>query len=106
MLLVSRGKPGSVEFAKRANEILPANPALIDTLAAAQAAEKQYDKALADQKRAVALAPEDNVLRLNLARIAMMAGDKDLARKEIERLEALGTAFAQQGDVARIKGSL
>jgi putative PEP-CTERM system TPR-repeat lipoprotein len=106
MLLVSRGKPGGVEFAKRANEVLPANPALIDTLAAAQAAEKQYDKALADQKRAVALAPEDNVLRLNLARIAMMAGDKDLARKEIERLEALGTAFAQQSDVARIKGSL
>jgi putative PEP-CTERM system TPR-repeat lipoprotein len=106
MLLMSRNKPGSLNLARKANEIMPANPALIDTLAAAEALEGQFDKALADQKRAVALAPEENVLRLNLARIAAQAGDKALARKEIERLEALGAAFAQQGDVAKLKGSL
>jgi Flp pilus assembly protein TadD len=106
MLLVTRGKPGALPLARQATDIQPANPALIDTLAAALALDKQFDKALVAQKRAVALAPDQPILRLNLVRIALQAGDKNLARQEIARLEGLGTESARQGDLAKLKGQL
>jgi Flp pilus assembly protein TadD len=106
MLLVTRAKPGALPLARQATDIQPANPALVDTLAAALAMDKQFDKALVAQKRAVALAPDQPILRLNLVRIALQAGDKDLARREIARLEGLGTESARQGDLAKLKGQL
>jgi putative PEP-CTERM system TPR-repeat lipoprotein len=105
-ILARRGDPAALEFAQRAAELAPGVAGVADTLAMALAAQKQFDKALMEQKRAVELDPKDNGLRLGLARIALQAGDKELARKEIERLQALGPAFARQGEVAKLKSSL
>ncbi len=101
-VLVVRGKPGAVVHAQRASDLMPNNPSLMDTLSMALAADKQTDKALALQKRAVELAPTQHALRLNLAKIALQAGDKTLARQELERLQALGRTFAFQDEVARL----
>jgi cellulose synthase operon protein C len=91
-LLVARGKPGGLELARRAVDILPARPALMDTLAMALVSEKQVTQALEMQKKAVELAPSDKALRLNLAKIAHQAGDKALARQELSALQAAGSA--------------
>jgi Flp pilus assembly protein TadD len=105
-VLAVQNKPGGVEFAQRAVALMPDKGALVDTLAMALAAEKQFDKALSTQKRAVELSPDDNGLRLNLARIALQAGDKALARTELDRLQALGPGFAFRDEVVKLAKSL
>lgn len=105
-VLAVQNKPGAVDIAQRAVTLMPDKAALVDTLAMALAADKQFDKALATQKRAVELSPDDNGLRLNLAKIALQAGDKALARTEVDRLQALGPGFAFRDEVAKIAKSL
>ena len=105
-VLAVRGKPGGVAYAQKAVDLMPGRASLIDTLAMALAAEKQFDKALATQKQAVELSPEDNGLHLNLAKIALQAGDKALARKELERLNALGPDFAYRKEVVSLMKTL
>jgi putative PEP-CTERM system TPR-repeat lipoprotein len=84
------GKPGAVDLALQASRLAPDQPAILDTLGLALAAEKRHSEALVAQKRAVELAPGSAELRLNLARVAIAAGDKSLARAELERLIAQG----------------
>ncbi len=105
-VLVVRGKPGAVEYARKATEALPDRPALMDTLAMALAANKQPAEALELQKRAVTLSPTDSGLRLNLAKIAAQAGDKELARKELKALEAVGAALPLRDEVLKMLARL
>lgn len=101
-LLVKQGKAGALALAERANTLAPNQPALIDTLAMALAAENQWPKAVEAQKRAVALAPKDASLRLALARYYLKAGEKSQARGELEDLAKLGERFAAQAEVAEL----
>ena len=105
-VLVSIGGAGAVEYAQRAVDLLPDRPALMDTLALALAAERQFGPALEVQKRAIELAPNDNQLRLNLAKLAVQAGDKLLARAELQRLQSLGSAFQGQAEVTKLMQGL
>ncbi len=90
-VLVQQGKPGAVESAQKAVELLPNQPALLDTLATALAADKRLPEALAMQQKAVDVAPGDAALRFHLAKLALQAGDKALARRELDRLVAMGS---------------
>jgi putative PEP-CTERM system TPR-repeat lipoprotein len=101
-VMLRRGVPGALEHAEKAAKLAPANAAVLDTLALAQAAEKMYPQALMTQKRAVELAPDANSIRLHLAQIAAQAGDKALARTELDRLKALGPKYSQQAEVERL----
>jgi putative PEP-CTERM system TPR-repeat lipoprotein len=101
-VMIRQGKTGALPYAQKAAELAPDNGSILDTLASALAGEKQFDKALSTQKRAVELAPESDSLRLNLAAIALKAGDKTLARAELRRLQALGARFKQQAEVERL----
>ncbi len=105
-VLVQSGKPGAVAYAQRAVDALPNRPPLMDTLALALAADKQIPKALELQKRAVEIAPGDMGLRLNLARIALQAGDKTLARTELDRLASMGAKLPFQPEVTKLRSSL
>jgi cellulose synthase operon protein C len=104
--MVMRGKPGAVAVAQKASDLAPENASVLDTLATALAAEKQLDRAVTTQKRAVELAPEANGLRLHLAELAAKAGDKTLARTELTRLQGLGARFNQQEEVSRLLKTL
>ena len=104
--LVAQGKPGATEFAQRAVDAAPDQPQVLDTLALALAAEKKFDLALSTQRQAVKLAPEDNALRLHLAKIALDSGDKALAKQELTRLRELGSKFALQAEVEKLFKSL
>lgn len=105
-VLAKLGKPGALALAQRSVDTLPDRPESMDTLAYALAADKQYPLALQTQQRAIELAPSNNELRLNLARIALQAGDKSLAKRELEALKAMGATFALQDEVAKLMKSL
>ena len=104
--IASRGQPGGSEFAQRALKLVPDNPAFMDTLAFALWAEKAPAQALEAQRRAVEMAPTEPAFRLSLARMALEAGDKTLARAEIERLKALGNSYPQQAEVSALAKKL
>jgi len=104
-LMLEQKKPGALPYAERAVKAAPDQPALMDTLAMAYAAENQADKAIALQKRVLELRPEDPFLRLNLARFYVQAGEKRLAKAELDRLAVLGDRFPRQDQVdALLKG--
>jgi putative PEP-CTERM system TPR-repeat lipoprotein len=105
-LLMQQNKPGALAYAERAVRAAPGRPALMDTLALALAAEQQPAKAIELQKQALAMLPDDPSLRLNLARFYAQAGEKRLAKTELDRLAALGDRFARQDEVAVLSKSL
>jgi len=105
-IMVKLKKHGALEYAERANKAQPNTPALMDTLATVLAAENQIDKALEVQKKAVAIVPESPLLRLNLAKLQIQAGDKKAARSELEALTKLGDKFDAQAEVGRLLGAL
>lgn len=105
-VLVSRGKPGALGYAERAAELAPRSASVLDTLALAQAADKQFPKAIATQRKAIEIAPGDMTLRLNLARIALQAGDKTLAKGELDRLAAAGLKPPLSDELGRLQKAL
>ena len=105
-LMVKQGKPGAVALAEEATKLVPDRAPLLDTLAAALAAEGQLPKAIEVQARAVARAPTDSSMRLNLARYYLKAGDKTKARTELETLARLGDKFPDQAEVTALMKTL
>ncbi len=101
-LLVQQGKPGAVKLAEQAVSLMPGRAPLLDTLATAQAAENQAGKAVETQKKALAIAPQDPNLRLNLAKHLVKNGAKAEARAELEELARLGDKFPGQREVAQL----
>ena len=106
MLQLQLKKPGALALAQRAVQVAPDQPSLLDTLAQAQAAEGQLSDAVQTQRRAVALAPGEPALALALARYLLQSGDKAQAKVELDRLATLDSAFAQQAEVAQLRGAL
>jgi len=106
LALASQRKAGAVEWAERAVAAAPNQPALLDTLAMAYASDDQFEQAVEQQRKAVALAPQAAGLRLNLARLLLQAGAKTDARAELEQLQKLGAAFGEQAEVQRLIKSL
>ena len=100
------GKDGAVAYAEKANTLTPGEPAFMDTLAMLLSEKNDYAKAVEWQNKAVALQPQNNALKLNLAKIHIKGGKKDLARKELDELAKLGDKFPAQGDVARLLKTL
>jgi len=105
-LLARQGKPGAVAMAEKANELLPNRAPIVDTLASALEAENQLPKAIETQKRAIALEPKDPGMSLRLAKLYIKAGDKVLARNELDALTRLGDKFNGQAEVAALLKTL
>lgn len=96
------GKSGAVALAEEASALLPEDPAILDTLAFALAAENKLPKAIETGKTVIMLAPNEPVYRLNLAKLYIKGGDKGSAKAELERLTSLGAKFARQAEVAEL----
>jgi predicted Zn-dependent protease len=105
-LLMKQGKPGGTDMARRANDLLPGRPQLMDTLAMALAADGKVPQALELQKSAVQRSGGDPGLKLNLARLLIKSGDKAYARAELEDLAKLGDRFREQAEVAALLKTL
>jgi putative PEP-CTERM system TPR-repeat lipoprotein len=99
---MQQDKPGALALAQKANTLVPDQPALMDTLALALAKDKQIDKAIELQKKAVSLQPQNNALRLTLAKLLLQSGDKAGAKAELEALAKLGEGFRDRAEVDQL----
>jgi len=100
------GKPGARELAERGLKIKPEDGALRDTYATVLANEKQFDKAISQQRQLVADQPDQPNYKLNLAQILIQSGNKPAAKVELESLAKLGPKFQQQKDVEALLKTL
>ena len=98
-LMVKAGKPGALPIAQKANALAPNQPAVMNTLAVALAADKQVDQAIELQKKVLGLMPESQAMQLELARLHLQAGQKPQARALLEPLDKLGDKFAGHAEV-------
>ena len=105
-IMVQLGKSGALALANRANQLLPNQPLIMDTLASALAAEKQWPKAIEWQQMAVDKAPEKPGYRLNLAKLLLDSGDRARARVELETLAKLDDKIPVQVEATRLLKSL
>ena len=99
------GKDG-VAYAEKANLLQPNQPNFMDTLAMLLSDKNDYAKAVEWQNKAIALQPQNNALKFNLAKIHIKGGRKDLARDELDALAKLGEKFPAQDEVASLLKSL
>jgi putative PEP-CTERM system TPR-repeat lipoprotein len=105
-MLIAQSKPGAVALAVKANLLLPDRVPLLNTLAEAHHAEKQFGAAIDTQRRAVLLAPQEPRLKLVLARYLVDAKEKAAAREQLESLAALGDKFPEQARVRAMLAAL
>jgi len=105
-LMARQGKPGALAMAARAHKMLPENPSVLDTLATALAADKQFSKAVEIQQGALARSPKDPILKLNLAKLLVQNNQKAEARAALRELAALGDVFSGQAEVAALLRTL
>jgi putative PEP-CTERM system TPR-repeat lipoprotein len=105
-VVVRNGGKDAVAYARRAVDLGPDRPELLDTLAMALSAAGQHTAALDAQRVAVEIAPEAHALRLGLARIAIEAGNKALAREELDKLAKLGAQFPAQDEVRKLQARI
>ena len=95
-------RDGAIAYAQKAVALDPNQPAYLDTLAMLLSDKNDYAKAVEWQNKAIALQPETPTYRLNLAKIHIKGGNKDLARKELDVLAKLGSKFHGQGEVTNL----
>lgn len=98
--------PRAVEYAERANELAPDNPAVMDTLGSILSQSGQTERGLQLLARAVELAPQAYSIRLNFARALVKAGRKSAARKELEPLAKLDNRLPVQHEAAAMLAGL
>ena len=98
-------RPGAVAMAERALKVVPNQPAMMDTLAMALAAESRLPEAIELQKQVVDLAPGSPLFRLNLAKLHLQSGDKSAAREALEsgRNKGLTVDRLSAADRARLR---
>lgn len=98
--------PKALEYAQKANQIAPDQPAFMDTLAVLLADKGETGKAIEILRKALAISPQAAPIRLNLAKTLIKAGKKDEARIELEGLEKLGEKFSGHTEVSQLLKNL
>ncbi len=99
-------KDGAIGYAEKANQLVPNQPAFMDTLAMLLSEKGEHARAMELQSKVVALQGNNPLFRLNLAKIYIKGGNKDLAKKELDDLAKLGDKFSSQAEVAKLKSGL
>ena len=105
-VLFQQGKPEGLQHARKANELAPGEPALMDTLAATLRAAGQLPEAVEWQRKAVAASNGEPRYRMRLAELLIATGNPTQARDELKVLEALGENFAQRDKVLELLKSV
>lgn len=99
-------RDGAIAFAEKATAVAPNQPAFMDTLAELLSEKGDYAKAVVIQNKALALQPQNAFFKLNLAKIHVKGGKKDLARKELDELTKMGDKFPAQAEVTALLAGL
>ena len=96
----------ALQHAEKAIALDPGQSAFMDTLAMLHSERNDYAKALEWQNKAIGLQPDSGLYRFNLAKIHLKAGQKALARQELDQVAKMGDKFGGQAEVARLLQSL
>jgi len=94
--------PKAIEYAEMANKLAPEQPEYMDTLGVLLVAKGERGQGIALLKKAVALAPQQATIRLNLAKALVQNGDKAEAKKELDELAKIGDKFPAQKEVEEL----
>ena len=98
--------PNALGYAERAAKLAPNNAAILDTYGTLLIRKGETVKGLESLGRAAALAPSGFDVRLKYARALAQAGQKDLARKELEALQAVPEDFPGKSDIPALLKAL
>jgi putative PEP-CTERM system TPR-repeat lipoprotein len=99
-------RPAALEYAERAHELAPDNPAIMDTLGAILAQAGQVERGLELLGRAADAAPEAHQIRLNFAKSLLKTDRKAAARKELESLARLDERLPVRQEAVKLLGGL
>ena len=98
--------PKALEYAEKANEFAPDTAAILDTLGELLLDKGEVKRAVELQQRAVALAPDNAIFRLNFARALIKDGQKQPAKRQLVLLAKLGDQYPDQGAVTKLMQGL
>lgn len=87
--------PRALEYAEKANQLAPDNPAILDTLGWMLVEQGNITRGLPLLQKAASVAPEAVAIRYHLVLGLVKSGDKVKARKELEQILATGKTFPQ-----------
>ena len=97
----------ALEFARKAIELAPDDPAVLDTLGVIQLQRGDSQSALANLRRAADLAPTSSAIQLNLARALVDAGKKEEARAVLDNIVRRGSRIrGVKEEVAKLRAML
>ena len=100
------GSPKALEYAEKANQLAPNQPAFMDTLAMILAAKGDTSQAVKLLRKAMEMAPQAASIQLNLAKVLIKANNKAEARIELEALAKLGDKFPAHAEVTDLLKTL
>ena len=106
MLLRGEDQPRALELARKANELAPKSPALMDTLALLLMDSGDLAQARELLEEAVEAAPKATVLQLHLAQVQAKAGDQDAARASLKKLLDTDATFPERAAAEALLASL
>jgi putative PEP-CTERM system TPR-repeat lipoprotein len=96
----------AVALAERAVALQPGQAAFLDTLAKALAVDGRSDDAIKVLRAAVDASNDMPALRLSLVRLYAKSGKREDALREVEALQALGSKFAGQDELIKLRKQL
>jgi putative PEP-CTERM system TPR-repeat lipoprotein len=99
-------RPTALEYAERAHDLAPDNPAIMDTLGLILAETGQIERGLVLLGRAADAAPDAPQIRLNFAKSLLKTDRKTAARKELEQLARLDESLPERQEAVRLLGGL
>ena len=106
MLLRGEDQPRALELARKANELAPKSPALMDTLALLLMDSGDLAQARELLEEAVEAAPKATVLQLHLAQVQAKAGDQGAARASLKKLLDTDATFPERAAAEALLASL
>jgi tetratricopeptide (TPR) repeat protein len=102
LLLLESDSTQAMDHAQRAARMAPEEPAVLDTLAQAHIALRQFDAAEHLLRQAIEKAPEQPALRLHLAQALKGQGNAAGARAELQRILAEEADFPERAKAEQL----
>jgi len=106
MMLRGKDNPRALELARKADELAPKSPAIMDTLALLLMDTGALPQARQLLESAVAAAPKAAVLQLHLAQVQAKSGDNAAARAALQRLLEAEANFPERAQAEALLASL
>jgi len=96
----------ALEYARKAAQLAPDSPDVLDTLAVIEYTNKEYEQAQRNILRALKAAPDNPTLRYHSAMIAAARNDQSGARATLEKLLAANANFPERSDAQALLAQL